>query len=100
MGEGDISFNRRMSATNYLDKTAISPTTFETQVGTPSPTKNQIAFGFNRKILNPYIIFQKNQTTVIDGTQPLFSVLNKKLGKTSLGGGGGTPGGGAPLLAQ
>jgi hypothetical protein len=33
--------------------------------------------------LNPYIIFQKNHTTVIDGTQPLFSVINKKNGKVS-----------------
>ena len=33
--------------------------------------------------MNPYIIFKKNQTTVIDGTQPLFSVLNKKIGKVS-----------------
>jgi hypothetical protein len=72
-----------MSNTGYLDKAALSPTTFDTGVATPSPSKNKIAFGFNRKILNPYIIFQKNQTTVIDGSQPLFSVINKKTGKVS-----------------
>ena len=71
------------TAGGYLDKAAISPTTFDTGVATPSTGKNKIAFGFNRKILNPYIIFQKNQTTVIDGTQPLFSVLSKKSGKVS-----------------
>ncbi len=69
-----------MTATHYLDKAPISPTTFDATVSKYSPSKNPPAFGFNRKILNPYIIFQKNQTTVIDGTQPLFSVINKKLG--------------------
>ncbi len=39
-----------------------------------APTRGNIntAFGLNLKILNPYIIFQKNQTTIIDGLTPFY----------------------------
>lgn len=48
-------------------------------LGTPSRLngKSNTAFGLNRKILNPYIIFQKNSTTVIEGATPFYKTAQK-----------------------